>query len=339
MNKITIDNYEAYLLDFSEGTLSEEMQMELELFLMQHPELDIDLNELSLITIADELPSFNEKEKLKKTVTDIVSTEQLINYVEGNLTNAEKVAVDVIAHKNQEVNKELKLYLSTVLSPDNSIVFPNKSRLKHQTKVIVFKPNWSVKMFSAAASVVLLLTLYFLWPSEQNYGTGMVHLAQHKASPSVKPASLLQQNDIVLLASNTKSNATSSIHNKANKIKQNSSIENFNTVASNTNTANETVIPQNYATLNSTNTLSTTAVASSNTTTAVSKALVNVITESDDDLVADNQPKKKKGIWALAEKTLKNLNAAGVKSVDGEETQDTRYALTLGPVSITHKSH
>lgn len=339
MNKITIDNYEAYLLDFSEGTLSEEMQMELELFLMQHPELDIDLNDLSLITITDELPVFNEKEKLKKTVTDIVSTDQLINYVEGNLTDSEKEAIDAIAKANQDVKKELTLYLSTVLTPDNSIVFPNKSSLKQQTKVIAFNVNWSVKTFSAVASVVLVLTLYFLWPSEQHYGTDMVKLAHHKVSPSLKSTSL-QNTDVVMLANNTETTIQTSVYRKENKIKENKPTENLVGVNSNTNTANEKTNVEDYANANLTNTLSTTvAVVNSNTTSAVSKTLVNVITEADDELVADNAPKKKKGIWALAEKTLKNLNAAGVKSVDGEETQDTRYALTLGPVNITHKSH
>ena len=44
MQTITIDNYEAYLLDFSEGNLSDDLQVELELFLIQHPELEIDLS-------------------------------------------------------------------------------------------------------------------------------------------------------------------------------------------------------------------------------------------------------------------------------------------------------
>ena len=34
MHKINIHNYEAYLLDFSEGNLTGELQVELELFLI-----------------------------------------------------------------------------------------------------------------------------------------------------------------------------------------------------------------------------------------------------------------------------------------------------------------
>ena len=50
MHKINIHNYEAYLLDFSEGNLTGEFQVELELFLIQHPELEINLDELILAT-------------------------------------------------------------------------------------------------------------------------------------------------------------------------------------------------------------------------------------------------------------------------------------------------
>jgi len=44
MGQINIHNYEAYLLDFSEGNFTNELQVELELFLIQHPEIDINLS-------------------------------------------------------------------------------------------------------------------------------------------------------------------------------------------------------------------------------------------------------------------------------------------------------
>ena len=67
MHKIDIHNYEAYLLDYSEGNLTGELQVELELFLIQHPELEINLDELSLVTIENEATSFSNKISLKKS--------------------------------------------------------------------------------------------------------------------------------------------------------------------------------------------------------------------------------------------------------------------------------
>jgi hypothetical protein len=71
------------------------------------------------------------------------------------------------------------------------------------------------------------------------------------------------------------------------------------------------------------------------------KTVVQVITENDDEVVATNTDKKKKGIWAAASRALKNLNHAGVKTVNGDEEtnkDNTAYAITLGGVSITHKA-
>jgi hypothetical protein len=71
------------------------------------------------------------------------------------------------------------------------------------------------------------------------------------------------------------------------------------------------------------------------------KTRVDVISESDEEDAPAEEPRKK-GIWAMAKRTLKNLNAVGVKSVNGTEenaNNNTTYALTLGNVKITHKGN
>ena len=72
MHKIDIHNYEAYLLDYSEGNLTGELQVELELFLIQHPELEINLDELSLVSLENEAASFSNKNSLKKSEADVI---------------------------------------------------------------------------------------------------------------------------------------------------------------------------------------------------------------------------------------------------------------------------
>ena len=51
-NKIDIQNYEAFLLDYMEGNLSSEETVALQLFAAQHPHLEIDLNDLELVGLA-----------------------------------------------------------------------------------------------------------------------------------------------------------------------------------------------------------------------------------------------------------------------------------------------
>ena len=73
----------------------------------------------------------------------------------------------------------------------------------------------------------------------------------------------------------------------------------------------------------------------------VSQTIVETITENEDEAPVLIPEKKKKGLWANASRALKNLNNAGVKSVNGNEEDGknkTSYALTLGGISITHKA-
>ena len=66
MNKITINNYEAFVLDYVEGNLDEATIHELKAFVINHPELDIDLEDLDLPTMNEEKIEFGFKTELKK---------------------------------------------------------------------------------------------------------------------------------------------------------------------------------------------------------------------------------------------------------------------------------
>ena len=112
MNTITKDNYEAYLLDFSEGNLTSELQMELELFLIQHPELEIDLDAIELLEIEKETVSFANKLGLKKTENDLVSEDQFIAYIENQLAPNERLFIEESCKTNASLLKDFELKLS-----------------------------------------------------------------------------------------------------------------------------------------------------------------------------------------------------------------------------------
>jgi len=65
---ITKLNYEVYALDYLEGTLSEETQAAMELFLLGHPEIAMELEAMSKVVplTPDPLVTFQHKEKLLK---------------------------------------------------------------------------------------------------------------------------------------------------------------------------------------------------------------------------------------------------------------------------------
>ncbi len=346
MHKIDIHNYEAYLLDYSEGNLTGELQVELELFLIQHPELEINLDELSLVSLENEAASFSNKNSLKKSEADLVSETQFIGYIENHLPENERLALEKSCAINPSLAKELTLYNHTIAKADETIVFENKQSLKRKPKVIWF--NFSATHYAAAACIVFLIGLFILWPktsidsetstladktnavtsqtvSSKNNTIEPTHNTNDLTSPkesntSFAPqalAPIVTKKEKALLATNNPSqkNNTSSIKDTLHPTIKNATII-------------ET--PKNEA-----------LIALNTSPVAKPKTVVQVITENDDEVVAANPDKKKKGIWAAASRALKNLNHAGVKTVNGDEetsTDNAAYALTLGGVSITHKS-
>lgn len=161
MNRINHDNYEAFLLDMVEGTISAADREELMLFLAEHPELDMDLDGLEFATLDDEGITFADKESLKKTEAsrfDVLAVKQL----EEGLTPAEQQELNGIVASNKKYNKELAAFAQTVLVADKSIVFKGKDALKREA---VVRPLWYVTL-SAAAAVALLVGGF--WIYQQN---------------------------------------------------------------------------------------------------------------------------------------------------------------------------
>ena len=61
MKKINLHNYEAFLLDYIEGTLDQELENELMEFLELHPEIELEEFDLDSITLQS--PSIKLKDK------------------------------------------------------------------------------------------------------------------------------------------------------------------------------------------------------------------------------------------------------------------------------------
>lgn len=344
MQRIDIHNYEAYLLDFSEGNLTGELQVELELFLIQHPELAINLDELSLVTLEDEATSFLNKQSLKKSEIDLVSETQFIAYIENQLPENEQLELEKSCAINPTLSKELLLFTNTIAKPDISIVFENKQSLKRKPKVIWF--DFSAVQYAAAACIIFLVGLFILWPkttidSESSTlanKTGAITTHTIASNNNSVIESTTHPNDFI-----SPKESNRSITQQTTTLKKEQALLANNTTSTKNNAVsiNDTV-PQ---TLNNSpiieSPINETLIALNTVPAIKKKTVVQVITENDDEQVVTNFEKKKKGVWAAASRALKNLNHAGVKSVNGDEedTKDnTAYAITLGGVSITHKA-
>ncbi len=348
MSQINIHNYEAHLLDFSEGNLTDELQMELELFLIQHPELDINLSELSLVSIAEETVLFSNKSNLKKSESDLISEEQFIAYIERQLPAHEKIGLEKSCAVNPSLANELALYQKTIAVADTTIVYQNKNKLKRKPKVIWF--DFSLTQYAAAACVLFLIGLFILWPKADTVNN--FNLAT--SSNNNQQRTIIKNESQTLVASNTQYSNTVNVK-ETNTLSQKSNYtvaksKNINTPLTNPIVSNNqnTITKKDSATKpielqNPTNVSQNEILLATNTAPTTKKqnnTVVQVITENDDEPTVSNNDKKKKGIWAAASRALKNLNNVGVKSVNGDnnaEKETSTYALTLGGVSITHK--
>jgi hypothetical protein len=158
---INLDNYEAYFLDYHEGSLSPALVKELMEFIAKHPELKQDFESFEIITVKDdERITFEQKQSLKKQQTKVNTSnfdEYAIDYIEGNLPLVLQQELKTFITQNPTYKKELELYSKIKLQPDTSIVFDDKHSLKRGQKRPAAWYYWS-----AAASVALIIVAYFM---------------------------------------------------------------------------------------------------------------------------------------------------------------------------------
>lgn len=128
MSKINSHNYEAFLVDYLDGNLSDVLITELKAFVIANPQLNIDLDDMDLPSFAEEGIEAGFKNDLKKTDT-FLEDEELINYLENNLTGAEKKSFEVKLANDVALNNDLKAYKKTILINEPALVFNEKAGL------------------------------------------------------------------------------------------------------------------------------------------------------------------------------------------------------------------
>ncbi|MBP7809501.1 MAG: hypothetical protein KA163_09425 [Bacteroidia bacterium] len=341
-NKINIENYEAFLLDYMEGNLSTEDFVSLQMFAAQHPHLNIDLNDLELVELETEKIHFNQKENLKKP---LVSEEQFVAYIENELSTKEKQNLEAICISNDALAKELRLYKSTIVSADANIVFEKKNSLKKQeTKVLWL---FSREVLAAAASLILIAGLWFMFKTFTPLGTETLNSEKIKGNSTIKtfairsngstPSYTVEKANDSFANTNQVAYSNTKI-NKENKVEEPKEIKTL--IATNTkenipNTPKEIItdIKPDNITNNTTTKFATTTVSNTQSYIITEKAF-----DEDEKVLASNE---KKGFWNKAMNALNSLNKLGVKKAKGTETVESnneQYVLTMGNFKVeNHK--
>jgi len=157
---INRNNYEAWFLDFAEGALSDNEINALYDFLEKNMDLKDEFEEFNLVFLDDETFEYSDKDSLIKDI-DIEKIEGLndfevlaIKKIENDLTKKEEKELNSILKFYPKLQMEYKLLLKTKLSPDKSIVFAEKDKLKKSSGIVI--PIW-VKYASSIAAIGLLI--------------------------------------------------------------------------------------------------------------------------------------------------------------------------------------
>lgn len=133
MSRINLNNYEAWLLDYSEGNLSAEDIAELVLFMQVNPELEIDLNDMIFPAVAgDDKLRLEDKSFLYKGKNEVrLRFEELcIAYYDKAISQDEKSELDHILKQFPAFEKEFVAFGLSYLQPEYALEFDNKESLK-----------------------------------------------------------------------------------------------------------------------------------------------------------------------------------------------------------------
>lgn len=187
MNKIHIDNYEAYYLDYLEGNLSPSDEKLFLAFLNQHPELELDgdlvyLDDSSQINfpLKESLLVFDETEIINESNLDGF----MIASVENELSAQKNEELQNFISKNHHVQNDFQTYQKTKLKPDLSVVYPHKTSLQKNKTVPIYS------LFSIVASVAAVFILFFtLYPTSNQSFTFYTASRSTNHFPQIKKTS------------------------------------------------------------------------------------------------------------------------------------------------------
>jgi hypothetical protein len=165
--KINKENFEAYLLDFWEGRLSDSDKSELMAFLKNNHELIENSDFPAEVILQPDVVIFEPKTKLYRGELNAHNLEwYLAAQAEGDTTKEEDEAIEKFLQSHPSLKKQQQLFALAKLSADESIRFDNKSSLYRTIPFSLFQQK---AFYYAAAAViaVLLITGYLLFETNQ----------------------------------------------------------------------------------------------------------------------------------------------------------------------------
>lgn len=150
MTKINMNNYPEYWIDFLEGKLSPELELELFDFLEIHPDISSELCDPDFPLIApDNTVSYDCKNELK---SENIISHLLISKLENTLDLDQAKLLENKISKQKNLAEEFDLYSKTVIRPNLKIKYPSKKELKKGSVFVKYE-----KVFYAVAATLAII--------------------------------------------------------------------------------------------------------------------------------------------------------------------------------------
>jgi len=151
-------NYEEFFILYWDDELTASQKQTVENFVKENPDLQEEFKILGETRfVPDNSVQFEEKEFLQnKPFINITNyEEQLLNYIDDELSNDERNEVERSAAKYPTIQKELLLLQKAKLQPEEEVVFPDRSTLyRREEKVRVISMTWF--RVAVAAAIILI---------------------------------------------------------------------------------------------------------------------------------------------------------------------------------------
>jgi hypothetical protein len=224
--RITVQNIEAYLLDYCTNQLSQKDRVTVDKFILENPEWKVRVEEL--IHLPVEHVVFPNKDRLKKEIEeneavrfddDQNNREYLLFLVsEGQLDVEQKKTIDEWCKIDSTFKKEVEFAQMTRLRPDEETKYPNKTGLKRSEKSrrIIY---W---LSTAAASIALLIGGYL----GQQSSTKPLLRAQNN-TPQTSDSLVKTNTEITSQSKDTKQGGHAMLSDLVFNTKQNKAIKQY----------------------------------------------------------------------------------------------------------------
>ena len=338
MESISMDNYEAFLLDYMEGRLDSETEQALRAFAITHPELGIELEDVELAYLSPETEKHSlNKQPLFKTEDDLLLNNELLNYFEGDLALSQKISFEEKLRTSKELTADLNMLRKTRLEPDLSIVFERKHKLKKGAKVIAL----NVRVISRiAAAVTLIAALGIVFKLNRRFNQMDQNTAQAVPLKSTKAMTPLAE------SRTPASEKSKLVHTSDNQFKGAAAVPEKKVSMPASVGRPSSVIPAKEALLPDpvTNIPEEERLVAVNANDGSNEAVqsaeisaVAVIEESMDDDEPLDISDDKRSFWKKAVQFARRANNLGVTSIDGHETGHNQFRLSFNSFSVEKK--